>query len=778
MKFIPISIWNEAELNVNMTNGVLTNISFLGQDTGDAVLRYNGKTNDVYVYYAQTLYSPKTSGQYGSDGYGMQSNWTYNPFNYQVGYHVDMDGDGEKDTLNTPYKTTNSGTAKTDVAYNVYTYAIPYGSIDANSGYYFQNVDVHKGTGAGGNDKGYGGRNPAADPGNILYRRGDVVDPNTGHYTHGDSNQWTRGQNRDAKFGTLESYTRIEIYNSMSNVSAGNAYDNSAQNNGGVVSWGNIPNRIVYDPYSMGNAATAAKELWNDLFSQRGQLTARWQNGTTFQRRPIYFHMDDEDGTEITAANQAELIEALEAGNTFGMYAVAYFASPATTARLNITVVPLQIEEDENDQIVSVDAWNLHYYDAIPEYVIVTTEGGQRKRYRVSRDENEVKRGDADAYVQGIQTQGASYAQGYENPTASLVFRNGDLIYFTVNYLDSTLADPSITVDMYTISGEIVDGVETTAAQKIAAQIENLVLNYTDGDIATSETAITWGSGEQSGNTALNENTPVTSEKYPNAKTLGAWLKAFEEDESNINGDTIYLNATAAIDGTLLGGVSGGAAAFEQTMTVTVYIPSKQPSTINVHGAADNTVVLNPYDYYMYLVTGDDSYNPLPLNVDVTYASGETESVGVLWRGVKEEGEGDELKYADDYVTTWYTLPETHSREEGFLKLQNDDTLYDFNWSGWNMAVQINSGVISGMRFLEGGEWKDSPSKNFVSGTARVTFTSGHVLELPVVLRQSASGNSGYAYIGYNVDVYQRTGALVEYDGCKLKQSFRITYGA
>lgn len=767
MKFIPISIWNEAELNVNMTNGVLTNISFLGQDTGDAVLRYNGKTNDVYVYYAQTLYSPKTSGQYGSDGYGMQSNWTYNPFNYQVGYHVDMDGDGKADTLNTPYKTTNSGAALTKVAYKVYTYAIPYGSIDENSGYYFQDVGVHKGTGKGGTDFGYGGRSPAADPGNILYRRGDVIDPNTGAYTHGEDNQWTRGQNRDAKFGTLESYTRIEIYNSMSNVSADNAYDNSAQNNGGVVSWGNIPNRIVYDPYSMGNAATAAKELWNDLFSQRGQLTARWQNGKTFQRRPIYFHMAN--GTEITADNYQKVLgDALKAGKTFGMYAIAYFASPATTARLNITVVPLQTGQNENDEIVSVDAWNLHYYDAIPEYVIVTTEGGQRKRYRVSRDKTEVDRGDADAYVQGIQTQGAGYAQGYENQDAFLTFRNGEEIDITVNYLDSTLADPSITVDMYTISGEIVDGVETTAAQKIAAQIENLVLNYTDGDIATSETAITWGGGE------LNENTPVTSEKYPKATTLGAWLEAFEKDESNINGDTIYLNATANIDATLPGGASGGAAAFMQTMTVTVYIPSKQPNKINVHGAADNTVVLNPYDYYMYLVTGDDSYNPLPLNVDVTYASGETESVGVLWRG----GEDGKLKYADDYVTTWYTLPETHSREEGILKLQNDDTLYDFNWSGWNMAVQINSGVISGMSFLEGGEWKESPSKNFVSGTARVTFTSGHVLELPVVVRQSASGNSGYAYIGYNVDVYQRTGALVEYDGCKLKQSFRITYGA
>ena len=772
MKFIPISIWNEAELNVNMTNGVLTNISFLGQDTGDAVLRYNTDSdlNDVYVYYAQTLYSKKTSGQYGSDNYGMQSNWTYNPFGYQVGYHVDMDGDGKPDTLNTPYKTTNSGTAQTNVAYNVYTYAIPYGSITDkgnNDRYYFQNVDVHEGTGAGGNDKGYGGRNPNAASGTVLYRRGDVVDPDTGNYTHGNSNQWSRGQNRDGDIATLESYTRIEIYNSMSNVSADNAYDNSAQNNGGVVSWGNIPNRIVYDPYSMGDPATAAAELWNDLFSQRGQLTARWQNGTTFQRRPIYFHM--ENGTEITRDNyQTVLRNALAAGNTFKMYAVAYFSSPASTARLNITVVPLQTDTGENDKIVSVDAWNLHYYDAIPEYVIVTTEGGQRKRYRVSRDKTEVDRGDADAWVQGIQTQGASYAQGYENPTASLAFRNGDEIRFTVNYLDSTLADPSITVDMYTISGEIVDGVETTAAQKIAAQIENLVLNYTDGDIATSETAITWGSGGE-----LNENTPVSSEKYPEAKTLGEWLNAFENDESNINGDTIYLNATAAIDDTLLGGTSGGKGAFEQTLTVTVYIPSKQPNTINVHGAADNTVVLNPYDYYMYLVTGDDSYNPLPLNVDVTYASGESESVGVLWRG--EDGK---LKYADDYVTTWYTLPETHSREEGILKLQNDDTLYDFNWSGWNMAVQINSGVISGMRFLEDGEWKESPSKNFVSGTASVTFTSGHVLELPVVVRQSASGNSGYAYIGYNVDVYQRTGALVEYDGCKLKQSFRITYGA
>ena len=212
--------------------------------------------------------------------------------------------------------------------------------------------------------------------------------------------------------------------------------------------------------------------------------------------------------------------------------------------------------------------------------------------------------------------------------------------------------------------------------------------------------------------------------------------------------------------------LTGGATAdkFTQELTVIVDIPTKEPQSISVHGSAADTVVLNPYDYYMYLVTGSDSNNPLPSAVDVTYENGISEPVSVMWR----DREGNFIT-ADEFVSNWYTVADNTKK----FYLENDETRYSFRWENYEMSVQINSGVISSMQFLVDGQWRDSVPADVTSTTARVTFTSGYVLELPTVIRPSMNGY-GYAYIGYDVATYNATGALVEYEGCNLKQAKRI----
>ena len=268
------------------------------------------------------------------------------------------------------------------------------------------------------------------------------------------------------------------------------------------------------------------------------------------------------------------------------------------------------------------------------------------------------------------------------------------------------------------------------------------------------------------GSRYINDRGPANSEGQKSI-TLATWLERFSSSaggRNNLEGDTFYIDIEVSIDADLLNGPAP--ANFNQSLTVAVNIPTKKPESISVHGSAADTVVLNPYDYYLYLVTGSDANNPLPSAVDVTYENGVTESVSVIWT----DESGNNIISSRDFMTEWYTVPTVAT-----FTLENDETRYSFRWTNYKMKAQINSGAIDSMQFLVDGQWRDSDSvpKGMKETTARVTFTSGHVLELPTVIRESTNGY-GYAYIGYNVEMYNLTGALVEYEGCHLKQAKRI----
>ena len=803
MKFVPISIWNSAELNVNMSNGVLTNISFMGQDTGDAVLRYNEDTdtNDVYVYFAKTLYNADTdSSRYGGRNFsGMQSNWYYNRLSAEVNnmWDIRVGSQIAGETLSVPYKVNNTNTSVSYFTYPVYTYAVPYGSVDPNSDYYFGKISYTydsegnlyaytpnqtdrvgsaanvgtqtvRGTTVSMASSGYGGRSPSTLSGSTYTWTGESMYRRGGYDVNGGlkyDNAYTRVNNRTGEGNfVLNSYTRIEVYNTGEYVNSENAGMGNSNSNG-IISWGNLPNRIVFDQYSMGWSGDASAYLMETYFEN--VYTARWQSGTSFARANVTFTF--EDGRPVTQSNLDGMMSGTPNGGSFTIVAKANFSN-RVTGTMNITVVKNDIVFNGNDEHAGLDEWkdtddwNLYYYDELPEYIIMTTNRDERKRYKVTRAGTaDALSGNYDAIISNYQTDSAGFAQSDVVP-ATLTFKNGNTVPLTINYMDSTLVNPTVSVDMnnlqdeYDEQGQLID-----VTTKISNAIQNLMVYYADGSVLTNGAGITWG-----GAATLSGSTQITGSRYIKAEdkgsiTLNEWIRRFRSSADNLQGDTFYIAINVDIDAGLL---TGGATAdkFTQELTVIVDIPTKEPKSISVHGSAANTVVLNPYDYYMYLVTGSDSNNPLPSAVDVTYENGISEPVSVMWR----DREGNFIT-ADEFVSNWYTVADNTRK----FYLENDETRYSFRWENYEMSVQINSGVISSMQFLVDGQWRDSVPADVTSTTARVTFTSGYVLELPTVIRHSMNGY-GYAYIGYDVATYNATGALVEYEGCNLKQAKRI----
>ena len=777
MKFVPISIWTSAELNVNMSNGVLTNISFMGHDDGTAVLRYNeiDEKNEVYVYVARTLHGNGTEYISGAD-----SNVNYNPSNKKVGYAT-----GEYIDVKY-YKSGNLSTTPMQV----YAYAIPYGQVyDRGGEYYFDSVILDSNIGANQTNMGYGGYSNGRPGINVdydnngsndgagnsrLYKRGGYdVNGNKMTFASGTNNWYTTVNNRGNKNAmdeagsfTLNSYTRLEIYNTSNNVNAGTAGIGSSSE--GIVSWGNLPNRIVFDQYKMGWNDTAADYLIDNYFGN--SYTARWQRGTSFARANVTFTLD---GAALQGGANGNLAKKLGNYDSFTIRATANFGGSIGSKFIDITIEKLDIKNDGvnnhngNDEYADIDDWTLYYYDELPEYIIMTTKNNERKRYKVVKEGSpEQATGDYDAVVRNYQaTKSTGFAQS-EEVKAQLEFRNGKIVPLDIYYLDSTLVDPAVTVDMNTLQDEYpADGGEMImAADKIKTAIESLIVHYADGSVLTNSTNIRWGGAEE-----LSDSTMITRSRYINegegSITLATWLDRFSRSDggrNNLEGDTFYINIEVSIDADLLNGPAP--ANFNQSLTVAVNIPTKKPESISVHGSAADTVVLNPYDHYLYLVTGSDENNPLPSAVDVTYENGVTESVSVIWT----DESGENIIASRDFVTEWYTVPTVAT-----FTLENDETRYSFRWEDYKMTAQINSGAISTMQFLVDGQWCDSVPAGMKETTARVTFTSGYVLELPTVIRESTNGY-GYAYIGYNVEMYNLTGALVEYEGCHLKQAKRI----
>lgn len=508
--------------------------------------------------------------------------------------------------------------------------------------------------------------------------------------------------------------TEIQIYNKSSSVG-----DPSYTLNGtdGVVDWGNLSQKITFNPYmysSSNGYQAAVDEYWNRYFSDYG--TAVYQKGTAVKRGTISLAYNG------SAFNKDVLKTLMNRAGTHTVKATATY-SDGTTSTMNISIMVKDVWSGGADSVRSVDTVNLHVYESLPDYFTVTTNSGERIKYYTDGETVKLT-GDYKA---------TSPAGGVR--TAYLTFANGSSYPVTINYYDSTINDQTIELSWYDLD---FSGAGTAAGKDAAVQslIERFNLYYADGSF------------------------------IPEAITDGAtWnTDALYELVARDNGDlsaatveiTIVFDKRLASDGETLETVEN---ALKQTVTLTLKMADKRKLSIVYTGnTSGNFLSVDPYRYYLYKVTGNESDNPIPSTVTATYVDGTKETLSVVT---------DFDANADWSYMTEKTVTAT---------LRIDPTKYSGNgWFEENMqiSININRNIIQEIYF------DDAKSQNYIVrgekyDTATVVFTNGLELVMPVAIVEN--GDKADVYIGFDVETYKTYGKIAIFSGINgtLLQAFTV----
>ena len=508
--------------------------------------------------------------------------------------------------------------------------------------------------------------------------------------------------------------TEIQIYNKSSSVG-----DPSYTLNGtdGVVDWGNLSQKITFNPYmysSSNGYQAAVDEYWNRYFSDYG--TAVYQKGTAVKRGTISLAYNG------SAFNKDVLKTLMNRAGTHTVKATAKF-NDGTTSTMNITFKVLNVNAGGSDCVRTVDPINLHVYESLPDYFTVTTNSGERIKYYTDGETVKLT-GDYKA---------TSPAGGVR--TAYLTFANGSSYPVTINYYDSTINDQTIELSWYDLD---FSGAGTAAGKDAAVQslIERFNLYYADGSF------------------------------IPEAITDGAtWnTDALYELVARDNGDlsaatveiTIVFDKRLASDGETLETVEN---ALKQTVTLTLRMADKRKLSVVYDGYTEgNYLRVDPYAYYLYAVTGNESDNPIPSTVTATYSDASKENIYVS------------TIFEDD--VDWSYM--TEKTVTATLKI--DGSRYDGNGyfdEDMKISVVINRNVIEAIYFDE------AKTQDYIVGgekyeTATVVFSNGLELVLPVAIVEN--GDNADVYIGFDVDVYETYGKIAAFNAINgtLLQAFTV----
>ena len=359
----------------------------------------------------------------------------------------------------------------------------------------------------------------------------------------------------------------------------------------------------------------------------------------------------------------------------------------------------------------------------MPDYFTVTTNSGERIKYYTDGETVKLT-GDYKA---------TSPAGGVR--TAYLTFANGSSYPVTINYYDSTINDQTIELSWYDLD---FSGAGTAAGKDAAVQslIERFNLYYADGSF------------------------------IPEAITDGAtWnTDALYELVARDNGDlsaatveiTIVFDKRLASDGETLETVEN---ALKQTVTLTLKMADKRKLSIVYTGnTSGNFLSVDPYRYYLYKVTGNESDNPIPSTVTATYSDASKENIYVS------------TIFEDD--VDWSYM--TEKTVTATLKI--DGSRYDGNGyfdEDMKISVVINRNVIEAIYFDE------VKTQDYIVGgekyeTATVVFSNGLELVLPVAIVEN--GDNADVYIGFDVDVYETYGKIAAFNAINgtLLQAFTV----
>lgn len=469
--------------------------------------------------------------------------------------------------------------------------------------------------------------------------------------------------------------TEINLYNCFGSVGdPDNTVDGSG--NAGVINWGNIEFDMTFEPLAYENdVVTSDYEFIQQYFVGK---VAVYQQGTTVMKAPVKFYLWNEEtssyGEEITLDTSLGLLnyannENFETVTLTGKAEVSFPNGVSRERTFTITIQP-------NLEPELVDTITLHAYDNAPSSITVYFANRSMRRVDMSAIEN--------LTMPSPTIKGGMYE-------AQITFRNGMSAALGIEYLNSVITTLGSNgesgvyeLDLYAFD-ETLDIMSQLPSQ--------LFFSYEDGKYGAIDVE-SWS---------------------VDAEVLQAFASRKPDDLSGFE-----FKAIATV----------GTGALEQNLELTVRIKGKEVTSLTIDGK-ENTVTVNPYDYYLYALSAVEGtvFSPWPTTVDANYTYN-----GSAW------SEEVSVKFSTqfDFSTLSFNNPGQYAAN---ATLSGSDY---FTWSK-DITLDVQSNVIEGIYFdkalrrntitvdaLAFNNLTAEEKSALFPTTAWVKFTNGYVLALPI----------------------------------------------
>lgn len=523
--------------------------------------------------------------------------------------------------------------------------------------------------------------------------------------------------------------TEINLYDCFDSVGdPDNTVDGSG--NAGIINWGSMEFDMTFEPLAYeDDVITSDYEFIQEYFVGK---TAVYQQGTTVMKAPVKFYLWNEEtqsyGEEITLDTSLGLLDYANNEN---------FESVTLTGKAEVTF-PNEVKRERTFTITVqpnldpalIDTVTMHAYDNAPNVLSVYFAN---RTYRIV----EV------AAIKSMDLPSPTIEGGtYE---VQITFRNGKTATLNIEYLDSTITTLGSNgesgiyeLDLYAFD-ETLDIMSQLPTQ--------LFFSYSDGKYGAIDVE-SWA---------------------VDAEVLQAFASRKPDDLSGFE-----FKAIATV----------GKGDLVQNLELTVRIKGKEVTSLTIDGN-ENTVEVNPYDYYLYAIAAAEgtTFSPWPTTVDANYMYN-----GSTW--------SEEVKVAFstqfDFSTMSFNAPGQYGATATLAGSEY------FTWSR-EVTLDIQSNVIEGVYFdralrrntvtvdpLAFNNMTAEEKAALFPSTAWVKFVNGYVIALPIrwtdrngyaisfdTLTFDASNYNVtmYAEIGYSDDAalnkafYQRCAMTVKVNG-------------
>lgn len=515
----------------------------------------------------------------------------------------------------------------------------------------------------------------------------DIYDTN-GQVAYSASKSGRKGNvNNNSVINRDGYFTSIKLYNTSDSVGKP-VYgdDGGILFPEGIVTWNGIPMQITYDPYSYANNSEGVAAIIREHFSGK---QASYQKAQELYKTAVVFKIVSENGTTVD-----KTIDQLNF-NTPGTYVVRGTAAFANNVTRTIDTIITVL--DDGGGIKSIDPVSMHVYDELPDFVTINLNDGTSRKIHTK-------------YVTFSENAPQAYTE--HTVAGKAAFANGTVVEnVEFRYLDSTVTQINIegatgnviTIDLYQYnikSTKITDYISDT-----------IFFKYADGLSTGLEVSRDW--------------VAVGADEFFN--------RALDKDgvySTNVSGTQFMAYAYI------------GSGATEQRVELIFTVNTKNVAKLTINGL-ENTLRVDPYRYYMYLITGDEQYNPF-----TTVATAEYYDKYMSADGTQEIIDS----YSEDVKITWgdysgidFSWDNNNTNSQN-IKVSLDNAEYtnsSFTWD-FNTQVVVMRNEIEAIYFddkLTESMYYIDPFEYFINEElgkanypdhAYVQFTNGKVYYMPI----------------------------------------------